>query len=258
MKHGGFQMLCFKAWRESRARFLISAGIIAVHCIVVIVFNGQIRKQPIAPGAGVHFSTYNEHVYQFVYAGTAKGIFVMLVLFLGLGGLLRERRYGTAAFSLALPVTRMQLNLTRILVGLLELVGLALLPLLLIPMLSAVMHEYYPAGVSLHFAALWLAGGVLVFSFSYLASVTFAGEYTALVAAFVVLFAIPLAAQLPLLEPYQINFLQTIGEFGSMQWNQGHTLLLPPRLPWLRVFVFATISFVLFTVSLRITERQDF
>ncbi|MGH7652255.1 MAG: hypothetical protein ACREMS_10495 [Gemmatimonadaceae bacterium] len=258
MTGGGFQMLCFKAWRESRARFLISAGTIAVLCILVIVFNVQIRQNPLGNPAHGHLPSYNEHIYQFVYAGTAKGIFEMLVLFLGLGGLLRERRYGTAAFSLALPVLRMQLSLTRIAVGLLELIALCLLPLVLVPTLSLVMHEYYPVSVSLHFAALWMAGGGLIFSLSYLASVSFAGEYTALMVAFVVLFLIPLAAQVPAIQPYEVNVLQTMGEFGSMHWNQAHTVLLPPAMPWLRAMVFIGISASLLTLSLQITGRRDF
>jgi ABC-type transport system involved in multi-copper enzyme maturation permease subunit len=251
-------MLFFKAWRESRARFLLSAATIAVLCTGVVLLNARIQSNPGQILPGFRATTYSEHVYDFIYSGTAKGLFVMLMLFIGLSGLLRERRRGTAPFTLALPVTRSQFIGTQIVVGVLEVIGVAALPVLLIPTLSPFVGRSYPVTESLHFAVLWLGGGLMMFALAFLCSILFAGEYTALVVAFLGLFAVPLAAQVPALEPYRVNFLQTMGEFGTMHWNPEHTLLLPSPLPWLRLLVFFGISTTLLYAALGVAKRQDF
>src|SRR4051812_30686532 len=110
----GTRLLLFKAWRESRTRFLLCGGTIAMLCITVVLFNVPMRNNPGSVPHGFKALTYNEHVYHFIYSGTAKGLFSVLVLFLGLGGLLRERGRGTAPFTLALPVSRTRLIVSQI------------------------------------------------------------------------------------------------------------------------------------------------
>ena len=250
--------LFFKAWKESRARFLLSAGTIATLCTVVVLFNVQMRNNPGQIPHGFKALTYNEHVYHFIYSGTAKGLFSVLVLFIGLGGLLRERSRGTAPFTLALPVSRTRLILSQITVGSLEVIAIAALPLLLVPTLSPLVHEAYPASESLHFALLWIAGGLMIYAASFLCSVLFAGDYTALIIAFLTLFGVPLIARLPGVEELQVNFLMTMGEFGTMHWNSEHTLLLPSPMPWTRVLVFCGLTAAFLWMALMATNRQEF
>jgi hypothetical protein len=250
--------LLYKAWKESRLRFALSAGTIAMLCGMVVLFHGLMQAKPEQVPHGFRAATYGEHVYHFIYSGTAKGLFATLVLFIGLGGLLRERHRGTAAFTLALPASRTQLILSQIIVGWAEIVAMAMLPLLLIPALSAAVHESYPVTVSLHFALLWVAGGVMIFSLAFLCAVLFAGDYTGLVVAFLALFGIPLVARVPALEPYQLNFLMTMGEFGTMHWDARHTLLLPSPMPWARLAAFCCIAVTLHWVALGVSKRQDF
>jgi ABC-2 type transport system permease protein len=257
-EYRGTRMLLFKAWRESRARFFLSAAAIGALCTGVVLFNVWMHDNPGQVLRGFRAATYSEHVYDFVYAGTAKGLFVMLMLFIGLGGLLRERRRGTAPFTLALPVTRIQIIVTQIVVGVLEVIAIAALPLLLIPTLSPFVGRSYPVSESLHFALLWLGGGLMVLGLAFLCSVLFAGEYTALIVAFLGVFAVPLVAQVQVLQPYRVNFLMTMGEFGTMHWNPEHTLLLPSPMPWMRLLVFFGISLTQLYVALGVTKRQDF
>ncbi|HEX9249285.1 MAG TPA: hypothetical protein VF856_07275 [Gemmatimonadaceae bacterium] len=251
-------MLLFKAWKESKTRFLLSAATIAMLCTTVVLFYVQVQRNPAPIPHDLRTASYSEHVYLFIYRGTAKGLFTILVLFIGLGGLLRERRRGTAPFTLALPATRTQLVVMQIVVGLLEVVAIAALPLLLIPTLSPVVSQSYPVSESLHFALLWLGGGVMVFGLAFLCSVLLPGEYTALVVAFLGLFGVPLVAQVPALEPYHVNFLATMGDFGTMHWNLDHSLLLPSPMPWIRLVVFFGISMLLLWAALQVTKRQDF
>jgi len=251
-------MLLFKAWRESRARFFLSAGTIGVFCAGVVLFNVQIQNHPAEPLRGFQAGTYTEQIYDFIYGGTAKGLFALLMLFIGLGGLLREQRRGTAPFTLALPVTRSEIIITQIAVGVVEVIAIAALPLLLIPGLSPFLGKSYPVSESLHFALLWLGGGLMVFGLAFLCSVLFAGEYTALLVAFLGLFAVPLAAQLRVLQPYRMNFLMTMGDFGTMHWNSEHSLFLPAPMPWMRLLVFFLITIALLSAALGVTKRHDF
>jgi ABC-type transport system involved in multi-copper enzyme maturation permease subunit len=239
-------------------RFFLSAATIGTLCSGVVLFNDYIHNNPGQVLRGFKAETYSDHVYDFIYAGTAKGLFVMLMLFIGLGGLLRERRRGTAPFTLALPVTRTEMIITQVFVGLLEIIAIGALPLLLIPGLSPFVGRSYPISESLHFALLWIGGGLMVFGLAFLCSVLFAGEYTALIVAFLGLFTVPLMAQVRMLQPYRINFLMTMGEFGTMQWNPGHTLLLPSPMPWIRLLVFCGISLTFLYAALGVTKRQDF
>jgi ABC-2 type transport system permease protein len=257
-ERSGIRMLLFKAWRESRARFFLSAGTIGALCTGVVLFNVQIQNNPGQPLRGFQAGTYTEQVYDFIYGGTAKGLFALLMLFIGLGGLLREQRRGTAPFTLALPVTRSEIIVTQIVVGVVEVIAIAALPLLLIPGLSPFVGRSYPVSESLHFALLWLGGGLMVFALAFLCSVLFAGEYTALLVAFLGLFAVPLVAQVRVLQPYRVNFLMTMGDFGTMHWNPEHTLLLPAPMPWMRLLVFLGITVTLLRVALGVTKRQDF
>lgn len=256
--YSGNRQLLFKAWRESSARFFLSAGTIAALCTVVVLFNTQMRRNPGRVPHGFKALTYNEHVYHFIYSGTAKGLFAVLVLFIGLGGLLRERSRGTAPFTLALPASRTRLILSQIMVGSAQVIAIAVLPLILIPTLSPLVHESYPVSASLHFALLWMAGGLMIFGASFLCSVMLPGDYTALIVAFLTLFGVPLLARLPGIEELQVNFLMTMGEFGTMHWNPEHTLLLPSPMPWVRLLVFCFLSAAFLWSALIATKRQEF
>ena len=251
-------MLLFKAWKESKARFILSAATIGALCTGGVLFNLQIQNRPGQILRGFQATTYTEQVYYLIYGGTAKGLFAMLMLFIGLGGLLRERRRGTAPFTLAFPVTRSKMVVTQIVVGVLELIAIAALPLLLIQTISPFVGRSYPVSESLHFALLWVGGGLMVFGLAFLCSVLFAGEYTALIVAFLGLFSVPLVSQVRVLQPYRVNFLMTMGDFDTMHWNLEHTLLLPAPMPWTRLLVFGGISIGLLWAAVTVTKRQDF
>src|SRR5882757_2870851 len=135
-------MLWYKMWRESQVRFLICALVLIVICVAVVLLEDTFRVQLHARTAPLN--TYTGYIYQRIYAGFARGMFLILALVLGLGGLQRERAHGSAGFTLALPVTRLHLMTVRAAVGLLEILALALLPVLLVPGLSRLVGESYP------------------------------------------------------------------------------------------------------------------
>ena len=251
-------MLWHKVWRESRTRFLLAAATITLLCIAAVVMEPWAQKQTLPIPIHLRNGVYSEYIYNFVFAGTVKGLFAMLVIFLGLGGLQRERSHNTAVFTLALPVSRSRLIGMQIAIGLLELAVLSLLPAILLPAASAATGHQYPWPIALHFSVLWFFGGLVIFAVSFLLSVIAAGEYTAPVACYVALMVHTVIAAWHPLSPYRLNLMWFMGEFQTMRWDAAHILLLPPPLAWVRMSVMTLLALLLFSSALRITQHQDF
>jgi hypothetical protein len=252
-------MLWYKAWRESQVRFLFTALVLTAFCLFAVLSEPYVQAGksipiPLHMRSGVH----SEYIYNLVYSGEAKGLFSLLTIFLGLGGLQRERLHNTAVFTLALPVSRFRLMGTQVALGLIELGTLALLPAALIPALSALAHQSFPLEEALHFSVLWFACGIVIYSFSFFLAVVSPGEYTAPVACYVLLMLHTVVAQWHPLRPYRLNLMWIMGEFRTMRWDPEHPMLLPPPLSWAAILVMALISTAVFAAAIRVTDRQDF
>jgi hypothetical protein len=83
-------MLFYKAWLESRTRFFLGAITIA-GLIALFVFMNRDGRQVVADQE----ISYDQYVWSAVYKGYLRDIFVVVVLLLAMGGLARERAYGT-------------------------------------------------------------------------------------------------------------------------------------------------------------------
>jgi len=250
-------MLWYKAWRETRGRFIFSALALVVFCLAIVSLQGPMRgNRNVLPWMQQH--SYSAHVYGYIY-GTAKGMIFMLVLpFLSVGGLLREKLRGTASVTLALPVSRSRLVATHVGVGLSELAVLSLLPALLIPAISPLVNEAYPISQALHFSILWFICGSVIFATGFLFSVVFGGEYSAPLACI-----IALLVEDVLTGPWLTNYLYRwkiswiSGEFGTMHWDPQRNQLLSGQLPWISLVTFSLITCGLLLLAFRITQRQD-
>jgi ABC-type transport system involved in multi-copper enzyme maturation permease subunit len=251
-------MLLYKAWLEGRTRFLLTAASLTVFCIGTVLVYGHQERALTDVLRGLRGKTYSEQVYNLFYSGTAKGMFAMLTIFLGLGGLTRERMRGTALFSLGLPVSRARLVTTQMAVGLLQLALLSLLPALLIPSLSAAVHQYYPVSESLHFSMLWFCCCAPIFAASFLLSILLTGEYTAPVACYLLFMVEVLIADWRPLRPHRLNLMWTMGEFGTMHLDVSSNLMVSGPLPWLRLIALISIAATLLWAGVRVTQKQDF
>src|SRR5580704_10278843 len=96
-------MLFYKAWRDSRSRFLAGALALFVFLVFVVWYQPDKVRLP-----GLAERTSSEYIDSLV-GSFGKVIVSLLVILLGLGGLLREHAHRTAVFTLALPVSRAQL-----------------------------------------------------------------------------------------------------------------------------------------------------
>jgi ABC-type transport system involved in multi-copper enzyme maturation permease subunit len=196
--------------------------------------------------------SYGWYIDSLVFGGTGKLVFVLPVIFLGLGGLLRERAHHTAAFTLALPVSRAQFVGSQIAVGLAELGFLALLPALLIQPLSAMVRQSYPMAEALRYSLLRFICGILIFGISFLLSVVMRGEYAAPMACWVALLVQAQVAAWGPLRPYRMNPLRTMD--GHWAWA-GSTVNDP--IPWMGLSIMMLIALALFAAATRITQRQN-
>jgi ABC-2 type transport system permease protein len=229
-------MLWYKAWRESRTRFVITAMVLTAFCFFATLSVRQIG--PLGRG------DVRARIHHLIYSGTAKGSFALLAIFLGLGGLTRERFHRTAIFSLALPVSRGQLLAAQIGVGMLELAVLSFLPAAWVPVLSRLAYQPYPLADALHFTLLWFVCSVVIFAFSYFLSITLEGEYVAAVACYIVLMLQALIASWAPFRSYRLNLMWTMAEF--------------PATPWTRLVTLALIALAFFGLAMWRTAKEDF
>ena len=202
-------MLLYKQWVESRTRFLLSFLALGGLSVVFIIFNHDVRTV-----VSDHDVSYAEYIWRGIFKGQLRDIYVILVLLLGMGGLDRERTYGTTGYTLALPVSRWSLIAARGIAGTIETTVLSFLPATLVSVLSPCVHEFYSWRQALQFGVLWAVGGIFIFTMGFLASVLFSGDYSAAVAAMIFLFAYSIAADLPGVERYMIDIHDTMSGSG--------------------------------------------
>jgi ABC-type transport system involved in multi-copper enzyme maturation permease subunit len=162
---------------ESRA-FAVSALVIALVCVGLIQRGLEaVAQQSVQPP---HIMLVNIGVL-----GTPIHTlsFVLLTMLLGLGGMQRERLSRTAAFTLALPVTRLQLVVARAAMGLLQMATISFVPVIVVPVASSLLwNESYPAGQAALFGVRFASWGAIWFSVAFVWAVILRSEYTAAVA----------------------------------------------------------------------------
>src|ERR1700691_4276383 len=103
-------MLWYKAWLETRSRFLISLiGVVFLCSLMVFHWDRNALSYVKA-----------DYYYYGLSAGhsTLVTMWIVAVSLLLMGGLMRERAIGSSAFTLALPVSRIHLMVVRIGMGL--------------------------------------------------------------------------------------------------------------------------------------------
>ncbi|HEU4414170.1 MAG TPA: ABC transporter permease subunit [Candidatus Angelobacter sp.] len=245
-------MLCYKAWRESRTRFLVSALTLAGFCCAFVLYHHDART-----GIGDQSASYAGYIWHITYKSYLRDLFVLLALLLGAGGLLRERSYRTSAFTLALPQTRWRLVSVRAAVGMAELGMLSLLPALVIVSLSPLIHESYPLMQALKFSVLWTICGTFIFMIGFLSSVIFDGEYTASLVGFFALLLYSAVVDLPAVERY-VGDIHDIMSGAGMPYFRQDAFVLAGPLPWSTLANILLVSLVMAAFAGVITRRQDF
>jgi ABC-2 type transport system permease protein len=247
-------MLWYKAWRESRVRFLLSASLIAVMCLVYTLLESHLYPGVANSHPRVH--NYTQYIHWTVFGGAARGILQLSCLLLGLGGLQRDRKQNTLGFTLALPVSRTSLVISRATLGLLQILALSLIPPFVITAASHLVHQQLPLAYGLRFVPLWAVGGIFTFAISFLASVIFTSEYVALAVAYITYIFYLAGVRYPRLSSYQLH----VADFMSgllPRYLDTHTMLWGPAYALTPIFGFFIAALALLSLGTFITTRQD-
>jgi hypothetical protein len=255
-------MLWYKSWLETRSRFLIGLVLLMFSAVGVVMFYprllnllpevnkvevGGVLGRRIKEGAELARS-YRGYVWSQWLRQSMTNMLTLFAVLLGAGGLLSQASRGGAVFTLSLPVSRNRVVAIRAATGLAELLVLAVVPVLLLPVLSPAVGETYGIGDALvHGACLFIAAGV-VFSLTFLLATVFSDLWRP------VLIASGAAAVLGLCDPL-FPALSRYGLFGIMS---GEVYFRGGGLPWLGLLASAAASAAMLYAATRNIGRQDF
>ncbi|HEV7239909.1 MAG TPA: hypothetical protein VGQ36_11780 [Thermoanaerobaculia bacterium] len=181
-------MLWYKSWLETRWRFLIGLGLLICSAWVMVFTYPQVLKlmpmisrdgggelgQRIREAAELA-RTFRGFVWSDWFHRNHSQLATLFAILLGTASLLRPS--GGALYLLSLPVSRQRLVAVRATTGLAELLVLALLPALLIPILAPAIEQTYGAGAALvHGVCLFVVAAVF-YNFAFLLSTIFSDPW---------------------------------------------------------------------------------
>ena len=255
-------MLWYKAWLETRWRFLIGLAILLVTAGgVVIGYPRVMELMPLVPKtdtggelgrlikeAAELARTYRGYVWSQWFRQNLSQTWTLLAVLLGTGGLLAQTSGGGALFTLSLPVTRNQLVGVRAATALVELLVLALVPSLLIPALSPAIDQSYSIVDALVHAGCLFVAGTVFFSIAFLLSTVFSDVWRPALIALCVAFALALLERV----------LRDSGGFGLYRVMTAESYFRTGVLPWLGLLASTVVSIAMLYAAIKNMARQDF
>ena len=254
-------MLWYKAWLETRWRFLIGLLILMCSaCATVITYPQVVRLLPMVPdgmsgevGRQVRESaelarTFRGYVWSQWFLQNMPQLWLLFAVLLGTGGLLSRSMGGGTLFTLSLPISRDQLLRVRVATALAELAALAFVPSLLIALLAPSIGSSYGIGdVLVHGACIFIAGSVF-FSLALLLSTAFSDLWRPPLIALCVALLVGLVARIsPDLSGFDVFRLMS----AEVYFRHG-------VLPWLGLLVTAALSVTMIQIAGRNIARRDF
>jgi ABC-2 type transport system permease protein len=255
-------MLWYKAWLETRWRFLIGLALLICSAgAVVFSYPRAISLLAAMPNVdiggelgrrireGIELArTYRGYAWSQWFDQQLANTWTLFAVLIGSGGLLTQSSGGAALFTLSLPVSRDRILATRTATGLAEVLILALVPSLLIPALSPAVGQHFSAADALVFSACTFVGGAVFFSLAVLLSTVFADIWRPLLIAIAVSVAVGLA---------EGAFRDTwpLGIFRAMS---AERYFVGRGLPWGGLLLSATASAALLYAAALNNRRRDF
>jgi ABC-2 type transport system permease protein len=238
-------MLWYKAWLETRSRFLISLiGIVAICSLLVLHGDRDVAYE------------VSSDYYNFVLF-TGHQILVLMwtlaVTLITMGGLLREKAAGSSSFTLALPVSRGRLMVVRVCTGLIQAFVLAIVPWFAMFSVSSIFGKTRSLSQASFYLVLLLGGGLLFFGMAVLVSSLISGEYTAPAVGFgaVIVTAVALSsAHLRRYSPWEF--------MTGLKYLNTHTNALTLPIPWLQAAIYMLVAGLLLAISVRAIQRREF
>jgi ABC-type transport system involved in multi-copper enzyme maturation permease subunit len=255
-------MLWYKSWLETRWRFVIGLALLMLSaCSTVLIYPEVMRLLPLGANADLSgpigrqvaesialARDYRGYVWSQWFMKNMPQLWTIFAVLLGSGGLLAHGSRGGALFTLSLPISRTRVLSVRAATALGELLVLAIIPSLIVTLLSPAIGQRYGVGDALvHGLCLFIAGSVF-FSLAFLLSTVFSDIWRPL------LIAIGIAMVLGFFEqtfrdlaPYRLD-----GVMGGERYFRGGGL------PWQGLLVSMAMSAALLYGAAVNIARRDF
>lgn len=238
-------MLWYKAWLETRLRFLICLAGITGLCSYNVFQMDYRLPSPVNLAyyyATLHFTNSRLAI-----------IWLLAINFITMGGLLREKAVGAASFTLALPFSRARLTGVRIAVSVTEAAALLVIPWIAMFVVDGTVGKAHSIPQALFHLVLLTGGGMLPYAIALLASSIVEGEYMAPIVSFGVIVVISLNLDSPGLRQYNPMNLMTGGKYYD-----AHAGLLIGSVPWLQISIYALLAAVLVAASVKAIQMREF
>lgn len=236
-------MLWYKAWLETRPRFLTSLVTVTLFS-AIFVYHAQGLIRPEWKSDVRRLLFVNQQFLAIMW--------VLAVVLLGMGGLIREKAVGTSSLTLALPVSRTRLLSVRVGMGVLEAIVLGVAPWIGVILVYSMAGKPILISQVVSYVLLLVGGGLVYFAMAILVSSCVAGEYTAPALAFgvVLLTAIVFDAWLRQFNVWRL----TTGDFSI----DRSTYLLSTHLPWLGMLASLSVGVLMLLASTIVVQRREF
>jgi len=255
-------MLWYKAWLETRWRFLIGLALLILSATGTVFayprVAGLLSAAPKVEVSGeigrrvmeaIELSrSYRSYVWSQWFRQNMPQMWGLFAVLIGTGGLLSQGSGGGALFTLSLPITRQRLLAIRAATGLAELVVMALVPSLALVLLSpAIGQSYSLADALIHSACLFVAGTTF-FSLAFLLSTIFTDVWRPALLACLVAVCLAVAAEL----------VRNVWRYSILRVMTAEVYFRDGQLPWLGLVASAVLSAVMLLAAARNISRQDF
>ena len=254
-------MLWYKDWLETRWRFFIGLALLTLSsCAVVFEYPRVMRELlPLLPkleGSQIDglrnardiVRSYSGYVWSTWFRQGVVQTWSIFAVVLGAGGLLSRASRGGALYTLSMPASRARLLGVRAATGLGELLVLAIVPSLVIPVLSPLVSQTYSVGdVLVYGACLWIGGSVF-FSLAFLLSTVFSDVWRPPLIAICVAFGMGALQQV---------FHDALPSSLSFVMN-AESYFRGGGVPWIGLLVRIAVSAGLLYGAVLNIERQDF
>ena len=242
-------MIWRKTWLESRGRFLIMVVLLAL-TVIWSILNAERQMARYDSKPPMTFTRY----VSIVYGSNIQLFWVASCILLGTGGLLREHAHGTAQFTLALPVSRQRWMAVRAAVTALEAAGLALVPVIVIPIAATLIGRSYPPWQALSFSALLFSAGIVFLSLSIFYSSLLPSDFAGLGVG---------AMSLYVVFNSQIYFYSWFPRFNMGRFLSGFAFVdmrtgFLTAWPWSGILVSLGIAGALLAAAIEVMRRRDF
>jgi ABC-2 type transport system permease protein len=253
-------MAWYKSWLDTRGRFLIGFVLLCVSATALVFEYPRIENMlPLVSGTdrstvigraianAIELErSYRGFIWSQWFGHNLASLTTLFAALLGSGSPFSGSASRGVLFTLALPVSRRRWIGTRAGVGLAELLALATLPSLAIPLLSPLVGQHYPLSETVvHGACLFIVSAAF-FSLALALSTVFNDLWRPLLTTCAVALVLGIGAAL---------FPSLGGPFAVMS---AESYFRDGSVPWLGLLISIAVSLVLLYSAARHVENCDF